>query len=305
MSEQATICVAYKGEAVNDGTMDVNELAPALLALSNFIDEANRTLNNDGSKIEVRVSAHFERGSFEMVLNLVRTLAQQIKLFFGESSYSLGQMLNELGLASTLSGINLLDLYRRLKGRQPKKVEKVNENTVRVIFEEESHEVSIGVWRLFKSEKMKKHIEGVVHPLKSEGVDALEFRDADNKETVGKIVKDEVEYFADLSEGEELQEFISTQQLILRIVNLSFERGLKWRFDDGESKFYAEVKDEKFLEAIDEGRISFGSGDVILAEIETKQQYSSGELRKSIKTITKVFRISRREGQHDFSSEES
>ena len=141
--------------------------------------------------------------------------------------------------------------------------------------------------------------------MKSEGVDALEFRDADNKETVGKIVKDEVEYFADLSEGEELQEFISTQQLILRIVNLSFERGLKWRFDDGESKFYAEVKDEKFLEAIDEGRISFGSGDVILAEIETKQQYSSGELRKSIKTITKVFRISRREGQHDFSSEES
>ena len=286
MKEQAKICVAYTGEAVNDGTMDVAELAPALLALSNFIGEANRVLNNDDSTIEVRVSAHFERGSFEMVFNLVRTLSQQIKLLFaGESPYSLEQILNNLGLASTLSGFNLLEMWRRLKGKQPKKVEKVNENTVRVYFEEESREVSIGVWKLFRSEKIKKHVSGVVHPLTKEGVDTVEFRDAENKNIAEKITSQEYEYFSAPAQGENLQEFVSEQQLMLKIVNVSFERGLAWRFDDGDTKFYAKVNDENFLDLIESGRISFGSGDGIVATVETKQQHVDGEIKKTVKTI--------------------
>ena len=304
MKEKATICVAYTGEAVNDGTMDVNELAPALMALSNLIAETNQTLNNDGSKIEVRVSAHFERGSFEMVLNLVRTLSQQIKLFFSESGYTLEQMLNELGLASTLSGINLLELIRRLKGKQPERIERIDENKVRVIFEENKIEVSIGVLKLFKSERIKTQIERAIHPLKNEGVDSVEFRDADNKEVKEKITSDETEYFSSFAQGEELQELISKQKLMVKIVNISFERGLKWRFDDGETKFYAEVKDEKFLDAVDEGRIFFSSGDVIVAEVETKQQHLNGELRKSTKTIIKVIQINKKAERVNFVTEE-
>lgn len=301
MQEQTTICVAYTGEAVNDGTMNANELALALLALSNLISEANQTLNNDGSTIEVRISSHFERGSFEMLLNLVRTLPQQIKLFFSESSYSLGQILNELGLAATLSGINLLELIRQLKGKQPQKIERIDENKARIIFEENKIEVSIGVLKLFKSEKVKRHIDEAIQPLKNEGVDSVEFRDANNNEVRGKIIKDETEYFREFAQGEGLKEKTSSQELMLRILNVNFERGLKWRFDDGESKFYATVQDEKFLEAVESGRISFGCGDIITAEIETTQQYVGVELRKSVKTITKVIQISKRAEQIMFS----
>lgn len=294
MKEQAKICVAYTGESVNDGTMDVAELAPALLALSNFIGEANRVLNNDDSTIEVRVSAHFERGSFEMILELGRTLAQQLKLFFGETNYSLYEILSALGLVATLSGYSFLEIYRWLKGKQPKKVEKVNENTVRVYFEEESREVSIGVWKLFRSEKIKKHVSGVVHPLTKEGVDTVEFRDAENKNVAEKITSEESEYFSAPAQGENLQEFVSEQQLMLKIVNVSFERGLAWRFDDGDAKFYAKVNDEQFLELIESGRISFGSGDGIVATVETKQQHVDGEIKKTVKTIVKVLQINKR-----------
>lgn len=305
MKEKATICVAYIGEAVNDGTMNVNELAPALLALSNFIGEANRILNNDTSTIEVRLSAHFERGSFEMEFELIRTLAEQIKLFFGEENYSLNDILTALGLGATLSGVNFLEFYRWLRGKQPKKVEKINDSKVRVYFEEESREMSIGVWKLYSSEKVKKQISGVVQPLKKEGVDAVEFRDAENKNVAGKITDDEVEYFSTPAQEEELQEFVSSQKLMLRIVNVSFERGLKWRFDDGNEKFYADVKDEKFLSAIEAGRLFFGCGDGIIAEVETKQQHIRGELRKATKSITKVVKINKRAEQITFPSEEN
>lgn len=303
MQEQETICVAYTGEAVNDGTMDINELAPALLALSNLISEANQTLNNDGSKIEVRISSHFERGSFEMILNLIRSLPQQMKLWFSDSGYTLGQVLNNLGLASTLSGVNLLELIRQLKGKQPQKIERVDENTARVIFEERELKVSLGVLKLFKSEKIRRQVEGAVHPLKREGVEGLEFRDANNKEVVAKITTDETEYFSDFSQGEGLEEISSSQRLTLRILNVNFERGLKWRFDDGEDKFYALVKDEKFLEAVETGRISFGYGDTIFAEIETTQQFTGGDLKKTIKSVTKVLRISKQAEQFQFNEE--
>ena len=96
------------------------------------------------------------------------------------------------------------------------------------------------------------------------------------------------------AQDEELQELVSSQQLMLRIVNISFERGLKWRFDDGNEKFYAYVKDENFLSAIEAGRLSFGCGDGIVAEVETKQQHVKGELRKATKSITKVLKINKR-----------
>ena len=297
MKERAIICVAYTGEAVNDGTMNVNELAPALLALSNLIGEANSILNDDTSTVEVRVSAHFERGSFEMEFELVRTLAQQIKLLFGETNYSLSDVLTAIGLIATLSGYNVLEMYRFLKGNQPDKVEKVNNNTVRVLFKEESHEMSVGTWRLFRSEKIKKYVSGIVQPLKKDGVDAVEFRDAENKKVAEKITENEVEYFSVHAQSEEVQEFVSEQQLMLKILNVSFERGLKWRFDDGDAKFYAEIKDEKFLDAIENGRISFGSGDGIVATVETRQQHVRGEITKTTKSVTKVLRINRRAEQ--------
>lgn len=297
MKERAIICVAYTGEAVNDGTMNVNELAPALLALSNLIGEANSILNDDTSTVEVRVSAHFERGSFEMEFELVRTLAQQIKLLFGETNYSLFDVLTAIGLIATLSGCNVLEMYRFLKGNQPDKVEKVNNNTVRVLFKEESHEMSVGTWRLFRSEKIKKYVSGIVQPLKKDGVDAVEFRDAENKKVAEKITENEVEYFSVHAQNEEVQEFVSEQQLMLKILNVSFERGLKWRFDDGDAKFYAEIKDEKFLNAIENGRISFGSGDGIVATVETRQQHVRGEITKTTKSVTKVLRINRRAEQ--------
>lgn len=70
--EREKIRVAYIGEAVDDGTMNIYELSSSLLSLSNLIADDNQILNKDNSKIEVRLSAGIERGSFEMVFELTR-----------------------------------------------------------------------------------------------------------------------------------------------------------------------------------------------------------------------------------------
>lgn len=311
MKQSTKICIAYTGEAVNDGTMDVNELAPALLELSKLIGRANRILNRDESTVEVRISAHLEHGSFEMILELVRNFTDQIKLFFTEEGYSIVEIMGVLGFASTLStlsGVNVasfIQFMRWLKCRKIKKVETVNKDVVRIILDDDSREISIGAWNLYRSKEIHKHFEGVISPLQKKGVDGFEVRDGDNRETIERISDSETTYFSDTT-LEPTEEIRSTQRIILKIVNVNFERDLKWRFDDGESKFFADVKDEDFLNAVDSGVISFTQGDTMVAELETIQQYTKTELKKTTKSVIKVLTIIKRDdsGEINFHSPE-
>ena len=72
---RAELHVVYDGDAVRSGSMDVKELAPALLSIGALCEEANRTLNGDRAQITVNVRAGFERGSFEVTLEILQTCA--------------------------------------------------------------------------------------------------------------------------------------------------------------------------------------------------------------------------------------
>lgn len=65
-SAKSNITIAYTGPLVDDGTMDVQDLGPALMALGSLVNEANKVLNNDKSSIAVKVNADFRKGSFEI-----------------------------------------------------------------------------------------------------------------------------------------------------------------------------------------------------------------------------------------------
>ena len=293
MANSEKICVAYTGSAVNDGTMNVNQLSPALLALSNLIGESNRILNRDDSTVEVRLSSHLERGSFEMFFEIARSFPDQLKLFFTQN-YSVLDILAIIGFASTVTGINSVSLFQFilwLKNRHISKVEKSDSDKVKIFVQNDSIVISILSWNLFSSQKVRSHIEGIVQPLKQEGVDSFEIRDKFSQEKILNITSDEVEYFSDLTVDEDFQEIKFSSKLMLKIVNVTFERNLKWRFDDGDSKFFADVKDEVFLNAVENGKISFTQGDIIFAELETIQQYAKTDLKKTAKTITCVFKV--------------
>jgi hypothetical protein len=95
---QATVRVVYPGSAVDDGTMDVRDLASALLGIGDLCQAASRVLNGDDVSVSVRVKADFKSGSFDVYLQLVQSLLDHVKdTLYGSEQVSATDVLTLLG----------------------------------------------------------------------------------------------------------------------------------------------------------------------------------------------------------------
>ena len=70
--------IRYDGPALENHQMDINELAPALLALGDLIRDSNRILNGGETSVRVLVSADTEQQCFQLGFDVLQSLGDQI-----------------------------------------------------------------------------------------------------------------------------------------------------------------------------------------------------------------------------------
>ncbi len=117
----ATARIAYDGEAVREGLMDVRDLAPALLEISALCDRANDLLNGDKAKISVNVRADFKTGSFAIDLDVVQKVFEHVKeLLFGQAAQDAKYILEILGISA---GGGVIALYKWFRGKRRSRAE--------------------------------------------------------------------------------------------------------------------------------------------------------------------------------------
>ena len=92
---QVEFTVFYEGPAFAQHTMEVRDLAPALIALGQAFDRANNLLNGDRASISLSIRAT-RPGSFEMVLFLEQVIAGAGGILTGDFFTSAAN-LTELG----------------------------------------------------------------------------------------------------------------------------------------------------------------------------------------------------------------
>lgn len=269
--------VAYDGEALRDGTMDVRELAPALLAIGSLCDRANYLLNGERATVSVRVRVS-DKGSFKFLVELWQSIPEPVRELLAVQKISdANDILTFLGFlgGGTASALGVL---KWLKGRKPAKEEPLPTGFTRIEVNNINIEVRNQVVILAKDPVIKEEWGSTLKPLERPGIDTFEIRSGNERLEVVK--ESEATYFHPQQESvaavEQPPIHDGVAETPLVIIKPSFREDLKWEFarDSVAGKFSAEMKDQEFLERVKRREETFGVGDVLIADLHTKTYFT-------------------------------
>lgn len=289
MSE-ANLTLIFSGSAVEKGVIDVQNLAPALLAVGELVQATNYEINGDKTQIAVKVRATAQ-GSFEVDLCLLQSLQQNAKALFDfalqnkdgiSAANDLADLLFKTVAGTSACGGGLFALIKFLKGRKPEKIEQKG-GEVHIHIGETLFVTNPQAIRLAESIPVREQAKRTIATLSNEGIDKIRIRRPDTPEL--EIAKSEVGYFEYEDTEEELAD--ETRTMTLQIISLSFKEDNKWRVTDGGDPFSASIEDVSFLNKIANNEIAFAKGDYLECVVRERQYRDAKGLKKE-RTIIEV-----------------
>lgn len=282
-NSQARLDIVYDGPALVDGSMNVRDLAPAMLAIGGFFDAANRLTNGERAKVNVNVRAT-SASSFHILFEVAQSLEATDVLKADISDFlTTAKDLKDLLIGGSVGG-GIIWLIKRLRGRKPQ-VEKINEYLYKLTVDDEKYEVSMQLLRAYQDVETRRNIQYMVRPVKEPGIDRFMLRESD--QTVQEVTKDDVDAF-DVPEHEELI-LDEVSRHAFSIVSLVFKENNKWRLTDGANTYSVLMKDEAFQQMVDTNSVAFAKGDVLVCDLRTIQwQVEAGVGVKTEYEVTKV-----------------
>jgi hypothetical protein len=291
MTATVHFSIKYDGPALASHEMDVRELAPALLALSNLLEEANRAVFPDASEVRVHVKGDFKGGCFAIDLVALQSIKDQLVAIFSgptaSASANLLGILSGIGLLGS-AGKGLIDLIKWLRGRKPSSITTAGDKTVfeiRTEEEIETFEVDLVTGRLYQSRIVRQSLAKVMKPLEREGIDL--FASGRSGATESVVTKDEVGYFEMAAGMPDIVSDSTSEGVLLQIESAVFKEDNKWRFSDGATSFFAEIADPDFLARVESGDERFGKGDVLIVDLRRVQSITDNGLKLEY-TVVKV-----------------
>lgn len=177
MAQKQYFQVIYDGFALKSNEMDVRDLAPALLAISDVLDEANKITYGDKTKVQVNVKGSFKTGSFGIDFALVHGGIDGLtSLFNSDETKAAVNLLTILGFIGTGTG-GLIGLLLWLKNRKIKKVIKEGDSKTTIEVENEKTETNPKVIALFSNVKIRIGLQKIItEPLSKEGVESFSIK---------------------------------------------------------------------------------------------------------------------------------
>ena len=278
---ETSFAVTYDGPALDTGEMAIRDLAPALLALGELFTLASVATHPDQEPVSLNIKATAE-GSFEVHL-ILKTLHHAVTILTSDPVNALQNLVAYVVEAK----LGLFALIRLLKGRDVEVFVSDDDPPGTVTLTASDGAISLsGVPRdvatLYEDLAIRRAAREVVEPLEREGINILRFK-VDGREEAEVTEADLPAY-----ELPAAPEDVLTDQEIdmaVTIVSPVFEKG-KWRFQDGQSKFWAYVDDEGFMESVYKSVERFGSGDVLRCRVRvTQTRDDAGKIKKSYRVL--------------------
>jgi hypothetical protein len=300
--------VAYDGD-IDAHSMDVQELAPALLAFGRLVREANAELNGKRATVKVLVQSNFEHKCFNIDLEVVQNILDMIAGFLSsEEVKTAKQILIDLGIIGGGSGLGLFGYLKLRKARVISEVRDTDQHGIVIVQFGDGNNaiVSRDAIQLSKSPRIRAAIEGVLAPLGSDGMKRISFKENDKElesanETEVKEILSSFDVGVVLDEVEEEAQ-PDTVTAWLRVYSPVYDEKVdKWRFWYGEHQIYADISETTIArDAIVRG----GSliNDLYRVKLQITQHLTKGGAIRPEFKITQVldFREAPRQSQLPF-----
>lgn len=178
--------IAFNGPELSAHTMDVRDLAPSLLAFSEILVEANRLINGEESRLEMRITPNIKEKCFDIGLEIIQRW-ELIKNLLGDSNILAAKELLEwlilhkeiAGVVGSGSGLSLLGIYKKLKKKKPIAIIRFNDENGNPLYRyqyEDSDDVILDekLHRLYQSQKIRRFLERFLAPLlRKDGIEEL------------------------------------------------------------------------------------------------------------------------------------
>jgi hypothetical protein len=202
--------IRYDGTALAGHEIDVQELAPALLALADMIQLANRKFNGDATTMRVTVKADIEQQCFQLHIHIFQTLLQHAQHLFGTAEYKTAKELAEFldlmlpkGLAGTVAG-GVFWFFKKRAERERSGLSQTN-----LITEQHGGQTVINnfygdgasltmkteVYELGTDPAIVELGKKVMKPLEQPGYDTLTFHEKATDKPVIQVTKEEASAF--------------------------------------------------------------------------------------------------------------
>jgi len=314
MKKHLNLIYRIEGEKIEQG-IDVYELAPALLALADLINQGHKSINQDHSDLGINIKP-FEKGSFlvDIALFAKDNLQHLMDFTNSQEATKIKQTLELIGLISKEVGIpagGLIGLLLWLKGK-PKKVEPIEKNKYKITSKEGSTIIVEGdVYNLYNNENVLSNAgKAYGKLLNQEGVSTVESYLKDQPSRNVKIDKNDYEAIENsaglVNKDEEHKDEEANQNIV--IMYLQPKRGsyegapTHWSFYVGSDKkesITATIKDQGFLDRINSGQLRPHHTDLLKVQIKTTQIIKGNEI-KTKREILKILEHIEAPSQNSF-----
>lgn len=287
---EANFSLIFEGSAVDNGEIDIKDLAPSLLALGELIQAANNQLNDGRAQIAVKLQAT-GKGSVIVHLSMVQSLAAQAATLLDtlarhkdgiSAAKDLADIIFKVGGAGVVGAGGFFALIKWLRNRKPDRVE-VKDGDTYVHIGDSYFITNPQAIALAENIEVREQAKKLVSVLQNDGIQQISTRRPDGEKLT--IQKTDVMAFEVPDAEEETLDDIE-REMFLQIDSLSFKEGNKWRMTDGGEPFYAILEDVDFINRIAKNEISFAKNDILHCVVKEKQVRTiRGQLRKERRII--------------------
>ena len=283
--ESIRTIIKYDGPAVEEKSMEAAHIAPALLALSNLIKDANAYANGDRAEIKIYVNADLEQNCFELgiVLAIGKKILKGANMLIAD---------DRVKTAKEVIG-EVYGLLRLIKDSKNKDIKDIKSNStvtledkknmINITFEGDSEpkQITEAIGQLYGDVGARQKAIQFLEPLRKEGYDTLEIREGDK--VLVTFTKNDIPN----KDGSDLPEFdvqnVSIVETAVRIRRAIYEGSSKWILMHRGKAIVASIDDTEWLVSFQANLKEAPPGSTLIVSLE--QKYITNEIGEIIGDI--------------------